>query len=51
MSVIQAAEQSGVFGLRFLNLIVDGIKAAKREGTAQRELPMPPVLASERKTG
>jgi hypothetical protein len=49
MRIIQGAETAGYFGLRFLNLIVDGIRDAKRRAAAQAELPIPPVLASERK--
>lgn len=49
VEVIKAADRAGVFGLRFLNLVVDGIAQVKRRATAQAELPMPPVLASERK--
>jgi hypothetical protein len=49
--IIRGADKTGVFGLRFLNLIVDGLRTARLKTTAQRELPMPPVPVAERKMG
>jgi hypothetical protein len=48
--IIRGAEKTGLFGATFLNLIVVGIRDAKRRAIAQGELRLP-VLASERKMG
>jgi hypothetical protein len=50
VEIIRGAEKTGLYGATFLNLIVVGIRDAKRRAIAQGELRLP-VLASERKMG
>lgn len=49
--IISGAGQAGSSGLRFSNLIVGGIRDAKRQATKQGELRLPVPLVSERKLG
>ncbi len=51
MAVIKGAAKYGMFGATFLNHVVVGVRQAKRDGAAQRELPMPPVPVGECKLG
>lgn len=51
IGILRGADRADYVGPRFHNLIVDGIKAALREGAPQRELPIVAPLASERKLG
>lgn len=50
--IVRGAEKAGYFGARFLNLIVDGIRARVRQATAQGELRLPATIAgTDRKAG
>ena len=49
-TIIEGAAATGLYGATFLNLIVVGIRDAKRKATTQGELRLA-VLASERLTG
>ena len=49
-AIIRGADKAGVFGVRFLNLIVDGVKDAVRRATAQGELRLQRPV-NERKFG
>lgn len=49
--IIRAADAQDYLGARFHNLIVDGIKRRPREAGPQRELHLPPVIATGRKAG
>lgn len=51
-NIIRGAHSTGYFKARFLNLIVDGIRDAKRRATAQGELRLQrPVAGTDRKAG